>query len=60
MLYDRLQASAVRGDVILDTSARSNGVKMADAALVGYPWQVVVGTFFFPQQPTFLSNKPIP
>jgi len=24
-------------------SNRSNGVKLKDAALVGYPWQVVVG-----------------
>jgi prolyl-tRNA synthetase len=47
-LYDRLQTSTLRGDVILDTSARSNGTKMADAALVGYPWQVVVGTRFDP------------
>jgi prolyl-tRNA synthetase len=42
-LYDELDAGALRGDVVLDTSDRSAGVKLAEAALIGYPYCVVVG-----------------
>lgn len=43
-LYDQLEAtSLLRGDVILDTSDRSAGTKLAEAALIGYPYCVIVG-----------------
>ena len=42
-LYDALEAAGLDNDVVLDTSDRSMGVKLAEAALVGYPWCVVVG-----------------
>ena len=32
----------LKGEVILDTSDRPTGDKMADVALVGYPWQIVI------------------
>eukprot|EP00041_Stephanoeca_diplocostata_P020336 m.453187 g.453187 ORF g.453187 m.453187 type:complete len:272 (+) comp21548_c1_seq2:967-1782(+) len=43
LLYDQLQNTSLRGDVILDTSNRSNGVKMKDAMLIGYPYHIIVG-----------------
>lgn len=49
-LYDRLGATSLAGDVILDTSARSNGVKLNEAALIGYTWQVIVGSRHNPDQ----------
>eukprot|EP00042_Codosiga_hollandica_P032929 m.214627 g.214627 ORF g.214627 m.214627 type:complete len:434 (-) comp54063_c0_seq2:99-1400(-) len=43
-LYDFLSnESILRGNVLLDTSERSVGVKLNDAHLLGYPWIVVVG-----------------
>eukprot|EP00038_Savillea_parva_P014480 m.216117 g.216117 ORF g.216117 m.216117 type:complete len:154 (-) comp28169_c0_seq1:157-618(-) len=42
-LYDALDDGPLAGDVVIDTSDRSTGVKLADAALMGYPWCVVVG-----------------
>lgn len=42
-LYDQLQTTSLRGDVILDTSSRSNGVKMRDAMLIGYPYHIIIG-----------------
>ena len=50
-LYDKLHSDpALHGEVILDTSDRKTGEKMADAALVGYPWQIVVGGRFNPDE----------
>ena len=44
-LYDLLQRGTLRDDVILDTSDRQNGAKLKEAALVGYPWQIIVGRY---------------
>jgi prolyl-tRNA synthetase len=40
-LYEALRADGV--DVVLDDREESAGVKFADADLIGYPVQVVIG-----------------
>eukprot|EP00039_Didymoeca_costata_P031362 m.34348 g.34348 ORF g.34348 m.34348 type:complete len:465 (-) comp8712_c0_seq2:920-2314(-) len=42
-LYDSLQATSLAGDVIIDSSPRSNGVKLSEADLIGYPFTIIIG-----------------
>ena len=46
-LYDRLGSRAEwRGQVVIDDREVSNGFKLSDASLVGYPLMIVLGTSF--------------
>ena len=46
-LYDRLGSRAEwRGQVVIDDREVSNGFKLSDASLVGYPLMVVLGSSF--------------
>eukprot|EP00051_Salpingoeca_urceolata_P020127 m.299690 g.299690 ORF g.299690 m.299690 type:complete len:477 (+) comp19549_c0_seq9:84-1514(+) len=48
-VYDRLSAGPLAGDIVLDTSERSAGVKFNNASVVGYPFVVIVGSKHDPE-----------